>query len=1354
VTTPHDDLRSRLSALTLEDEHRLRRRLDATRRTKDPAARARQQERIAADVTAAEERIARRRAAVPVLTYPEELPVSQRRDEIAAAIRKAQVVVVAGETGSGKTTQLPKILLELGRGVRGRIGHTQPRRIAARTVAERIAEELGSPLGEVVGWKVRFTDQVGDSTLVKLMTDGVLLAEMQRDRLLRQYDTIIIDEAHERSLNIDFLLGYLAQLLPRRPDLKVIITSATIAVDRIAEHFGSVGHNGRSGGEGDGADGGAAVPVVEVSGRTYPVEVRYRPVVDPDAPAGSPAADPDRDQVSAIVDAVDELVDEGPGDVLVFLAGEREIRDTADALGERAFPGTEVLPLYSRLSAADQHRVFQPHAGRRVVLATNVAETSLTVPGIKYVVDPGTARISRYSHRTKVQRLPIEPISQASARQRAGRCGRTSEGIAIRLYTEDDYESRPEYTDPEILRTNLASVLLQMAALGLGDVADFPFIDPPDRRAVADGLALLEELGALEDGTEPRDDGRPARPGQGLTRTGRALAALPLDPRMARMVVEADRRGVLEEVLVIAAGLTIQDPRERPADQQQAADQLHARFADGNSDFIGLLNLWRYLVDQQQALSGNQFRRTVKREFLHYLRIREWQDLHGQLRSTARRLGMDVGELAAEPDERGVHAALLAGLLSHVGMQAEPAKANGRDNGPRRPGREYLGTRNTRFVLAPGTPVAKKPPRWVVAAELVETSRLFARTVARIDPEVVERLADHLVKRQYSEPRWDAKRGSVVATERVTLYGLPLVVGRRVQYGSIDPDVSRELFIRHALVQGEWTTHHRFWADNARAIARVAELEERARRRDIRVDDETLFELYDTRIPADVVSTRHFDRWWKSARRETPDLLTFTPEMLTNAAAAGQVREEDYPDRVELTQGLTLPLSYAFAPGAAEDGVTVDVPLGVLDTVAERTSGESLAFTVPGQRAELVTELLRSLPKQLRRSLVPIPDRVREVLPHIDPAEPLLPALERELRRATAVTVPPDAWHPEQVPAHLRVTFRVLDDQHRQLAAGKDLTALRAQVAPQSRASLARAASDVERTGLTSWSIGTLPHTVEVRRGAHVVTAFPALVDEGETVGVRVVPTGAEAERLTWRGARRLLLLVAGSPVRQVVKGISPRTRLALQFNPDGEIPDLVADCADAAADELIAAAGGPPRDEAAFTALAETAREQLLPLTTDAVRRVEAVLTQAREVAIAIGAAPGRRVPEAAIADLRRQMGGLLHRGFVAAAGRRRLPDLVRYLTAMAHRLEKLPANAARDAVWMAQVAAVTAEYEQLRNRIPAGGAPDDPVTRVRWMIEELRVGLFAQAVGTSRPVSEQRIYKAIDGVLDRVPA
>ncbi len=1315
-----DDLRSRLSELTLEDEHRLRRRLDGLRSVRDPAARARKREQVAADVGRAQARIAARRAAVPAVQYPEQLPVSRRKDDIAAAIAGHQVVVVAGETGSGKTTQLPKILLELGRGVRGRIGHTQPRRIAARTVAERIAEELGSGLGEVVGYKVRFTDQVSDTSLVKLMTDGVLLAEIQRDRLLRQYDTIVVDEAHERSLNIDFLLGYLAQLLPRRPDLKIVITSATIDVERIAGHFA--------------AAAGGEVPVVEVSGRTYPVEVRYRPVVDPD----DAGADPDRDQVTAIVDACAELVAEGPGDVLVFLAGERDIRDAAEALAEAAFPHTEVLPLYSRLSAADQHRVFTPHTGRRIVLATNVAETSLTVPGVRYVVDPGTARISRYSHRTKVQRLPIEAVSQASARQRSGRCGRTSDGIAIRLYTEADFDARPEFTDPEILRTNLASVLLQMASLGLGAVEDFPFLDPPERRSVADGVALLEELGALD-------------PAGRLTEVGRSLAALPLDPRLARMVVEGDRRGVLEEVLVVAAGLTVQDVRERPADAQAAADQLHARFAAEDSDFTSILNLWRYLVQRQAELSGSQFRRTVKREYLHWLRIREWQDLHGQLRGTARRLGMTTGELAAEPDERNLHTALVSGLLSQVGLQAEPAK-DAAAGEKRRGSREYLGARGAKFVIAPGSVLTRKPPRWVVAGELVETSRLFARTVARVDPETIETLAGHLVHRQYSEPRWDARRGSVVATERVTLYGIPLVVGRRVQYGAIDPVVSRELFIRHALVEGEWSTNHRFWAHNRAVLAQVEALEERARRRDIRVDDETVFELYDARVGAEVVSTRHFDTWWKQARRQRPDLLDFTPEMLTDAAVAGQLDVADYPDEVHLTQGLVLPLSYAFDPGADNDGVTVDVPLGVLDTVAEQTSGASLAWTVPGRREELVTALLRGLPKQLRRGLVPIPDRVRAVLPHIDPTEPLLPALEREIRRAVAVTIPPDAWAPDSVPDHLRATFRVLDDRARPLAQGKDLAALRRQVAPQSRASLAAASADVTRTGLTSWTLGTLPETVQVSRAGHLVTAYPALVDEGASVGVRVVPTAAEASRSTWLGTRRLVLLTVPSPARQLTKSLGPRSRLALQFNPDGEIADLVADCVDAAVDELIAAHGGPPRDEPGFAALVAATRAELPALAADTVRRVEAVLTEAREVAIAIGAAPGRRVPDAALADLRAQLGGLLHRGFVAATGRRRLPDVVRYLKAMAYRLDRLPATAARDALGQAQVEAVAEEYRRLRAAVPAVGGPDDPVTRVRWMVEELRVGLFAQVVGTPRPVSEQRVFKAIDAIA--VPA
>ncbi len=794
-------LAERLPALSLRDEQRLGRRLDGARRIRKPEARAAVLAEIGAEIDRAELRIAARQAAVPAISYPEALPVSQKKDDILAAIRDHQVVIVAGETGSGKTTQIPKICLELGRGVRGLIGHTQPRRIAARTVAERIAEELRTPLGEAVGWKVRFTDQVGDATLVKLMTDGIMLAEIQTDRELRAYDTIIIDEAHERSLNIDFILGYLAQLLPRRPDLKVIITSATIDPERFSRHFGDA-------------------PIVEVSGRTYPVEVRYRPLLE------EGAEDADRDQITAISDAVDELQAEGPGDILVFLSGEREIRDTADALTKRNLRHTEVLPLYARLSSAEQHRVFQQHSGRRIVLATNVAETSLTVPGIRYVIDPGTARISRYSHRTKVQRLPIEPVSQASANQRKGRCGRTSDGICIRLYDEDDFLSRPEFTDPEILRTNLASVILQMTAAGLGDIARFPFIDPPDSRNIKDGVQLLEELGALD--PQAKD------PRKRLTDTGRKLAQLPVDPRLARMVLEADRNGCVREVMVIAAALSIQDPRERPADKQAQADQSHARFRDESSDFLAFLNLWKYIREQQKELSSSAFRRMCRSEFLNYLRIREWQDIYSQLRAVAKQLGIDAGdpsaELAANPQH--IHLSLLAGLLSHLGLKDTDKN-------------EYLGARSAKFAVFPGSALFKKPPRWIMSAELVETSRLWARVNARIEPEWVEPLAQHLVKRSYSEPHWEKDQAAVMAYEKVTLYGVPLVAQRKVNYGRIDPETSRELFIRNALVEGDWRTHHQFFHDNRKLLGEVEELEHRARRRDILVDDETLFDFYD-----------------------------------------------------------------------------------------------------------------------------------------------------------------------------------------------------------------------------------------------------------------------------------------------------------------------------------------------------------------------------------------------------------------------------------------------------------------------------------------------------------------------------
>ncbi|HKN37945.1 MAG TPA: ATP-dependent RNA helicase HrpA, partial [Acidimicrobiia bacterium] len=798
------------------DQDRLRGRLDRARGLEDRAARQALLDEIAAAVEAAERRMANRRAGVPTPRYPAALPVSERRDDIAAAIAAHPVVIVAGETGSGKSTQLPKICLEVGRGVRGMIGHTQPRRLAARAVAERVAEELGSEVGGVVGYAVRFTDRVSDHTLVKVMTDGILLNEIQRDRHLRAYDTIIVDEAHERSLNIDFILGYLKQLLPRRPDLKVIVTSATIDTERFSRHFGGA-------------------PIVEVSGRTYPVEVRYRALVDVDAPAdgdGDGAAE-ERDQIQGITDAVAELVAGGPGDILVFLSGEREIRDTAEALAALALPDTELLPLYARLSAADQHRVFQPHPGRRIVLATNVAETSLTVPGILSVVDPGTARISRYSHRTKVQRLPIEPVSQASANQRAGRCGRVAPGVCIRLYSETDFRSRPEFTEPEIVRTNLASVILQMAALGLGDVARFPFVDAPDARSIKDGVALLEELGAL--------DPTQKDPKKRLTTLGRRLAQLPLDPRLGRMVLEAEANGCLDEVMVIAAALSIQDPRERPLDKQAAAAEAHARFADRESDFLSYLRLWGYLQERQDALSSNQFRKLCKAEFLNFLRIREWQDIHGQLRQVMRNVGGRRAAVRAAPGEAeesrrrtAIHGAILSGLLSHIGLKSGP-----RD--------EYQGARAARFAIAPGSVLFKSAAGWVMAAELVETTRLWARVVARVDPAWAERLGAHLVKRSYSEPHWDAKRGEAMAYERVTLYGLPVVTARKVSYNRVDPAAARDLFIRLALVEGDWRTPHPFWEENRRLVDEVRALATRVRRNDVLVDDEVLIDFYDQR---------------------------------------------------------------------------------------------------------------------------------------------------------------------------------------------------------------------------------------------------------------------------------------------------------------------------------------------------------------------------------------------------------------------------------------------------------------------------------------------------------------------------
>ncbi|WP_019203308.1 ATP-dependent RNA helicase HrpA [Tsukamurella sp. 1534] len=1283
-------------AVTLRDETRLRGKI---KRAKPGDL-----ERLAREVAAARERYATRRDAVPTVTYPENLPVSARRDEIAKAIAENQVVILAGETGSGKTTQLPKICLELGRGVRGMIGHTQPRRLAARSVAERIAEETHTELREAVGYAVRFTDRVSPATSVKLMTDGILLRELTRDRLLRDYDTVIIDEAHERSLNIDFILGYLKQILPRRPDLKVIVTSATIEPERFAAHFAS--------------PDGAPAPVIEVSGRTYPVEIRYRPLDELTDDGDDPA-----DQVTGICHAVDELSREAPGDVLVFLSGEREIRDAAEALASRVRPGTEILPLYARLSAAEQHRVFAPHAGRRIVLSTNVAETSLTVPGIKYVVDTGTARISRYSLRTKVQRLPIEPVSQASAQQRSGRCGRTSDGVAIRLYSEDDFDARPVYTDPEILRTNLASVVLSMTALDLGEVSAFPFVQPPDERAVRDGVALLEELGALEDAHVGH---------KRLTPVGRQLADLPVDPRMARMLVAAKEFGALPEVLVIVAGMSIQDVRERPSEHRQAADEKHARFADPTSDFLSYLNLWRHLGDRRAELSSSAFRRECQREFLHYVRIREWQDLHGQLRQICRDMGWKLDSLGREPAPSPdlIHQALLSGLLSQIGLRETD-------------GKEFLGARNAKFLVFPASALYRKPPRFVMAGELVETSRLFARTVAKIEPEWAEKLAGPLAKHQYSEPHWSTKREAVLAKERVTLFGVPLVADRTVNYGRIDPVVARELFLRHALVQGEWRTRHAFFARNRALLDDAEYLEDKARRRDIVVDEDALFAFYDRRVPEGIVSARHFDSWWKKESRSDPGLLDLTADDLLVDGAA-DVTADAYP--TSWLQGrIEVPLKYRFEPGAADDGVTARIPVQDLATVR----ADGFEWLVPAMREELATSLIKTLPKQLRREVVPAPDFAAAALARLTArSEPLAEGLARELTQLSGTVIRAHDFSPEALPDHLRVTFVVIGDDGRVLGSGKDLEALKRRLGAAVQEDLSNRAGVYERTPAREWTaetLGDVPRKVDTEAHGSRVTGFGTLYPfpEGapDRAGVRVVAGEAEQARLMGAGLDVLLANALPAAHKSALQSLSQKQRLALSQSPYETPMALLEDCRRRAITDLRARAG-TAWTPAEFAALTGTVRAGLGETQQQYLAWVAEAVATATDVRGAIANPPGAL--RDAADDIAEQLDSLLFPGFIAATPGEHLRHLPRYVAGAAARWNALPAAVDRDARGLTVLDRV---YGALTARLDAlpEHRRDAALDSVHWQIEELRVSLFAQSLGTAGSVSEKKVLAAI---------
>lgn len=1286
-------LKKALGECLIKDRFRFSKRIDGASKIKNESARNAVFDEIALDIVQSMMVVEQRKQQMPKIEYPALLPVSQKRDDIAQAIAHHQVVIVAGETGSGKTTQLPKICAELGRGKYGLIGHTQPRRLAARSVANRIAEEMETELGGFVGYKVRFTDQISDQTQIKLMTDGILLAEIQNDRFLNQYDTIIIDEAHERSLNIDFILGYLKQLLPRRPDLKVIITSATIDPERFSKHFSNA-------------------PIIEVSGRTYPVEVRYRPL------AGDDDSESDRDQLEGIFQAVDELCDEGLGDILIFMNGEREIRDTADALSKRNLRDTEIVPLYARLSAGEQNKIFQPHAGRRIVLATNVAETSLTVPGIKYVIDPGTARISRYSYRTKVQRLPIEPISQASANQRKGRCGRTEEGICIRLYSEEDFLSRPEFTDPEILRTNLASVILQMTALGLGDIEAFPFVEAPDKRNIQDGVRLLEELGAIND--QIKD------PKKRLTESGKQLARLPIDPRLARMVLEASKLGCLKEVMIIASALSIQDPRERPSDKQQSADDKHRRFNHEDSDFLTLVNLWHYIGQQQKALTSNQFRRQCKLDYLNYLRVREWQDVYTQLHQSTREMGFKLND---EPGSyHAVHSAILVGLLSHIGMKDQEKN-------------EYHGARNARFNIFPASGLFKKQPKWVMSAELVETSKLWARVVAKIEPDWIEPLAKHLIKRSYSEPHWSKKNAAVMAYEKVMLYGIPIVPKRLVNYGTIDPVLSREIFIRSALVEGDWETKHAFFKQNRALLAEVEELEHKSRRRDILVDDEELFQFYDQRVGTEVVSGRHFDAWWKTASRKTPDLLSFEKEMLFKGDAS-HITDLDYPNFWH--QGnLKLKLSYQFEPGENSDGVTVHIPLPILNQV----ESHGFDWQIPGLRHELVVSLIKSLPKTLRKNFVPAPNYADAFLARVTPFEmPLLDAMEKELRRMTGVTVLRNDWKLDQLPAHLKITYRAVDHRNRKLNESCDLHELKESLKEKVQETLSQVADDdIEQRDLHTWSFGELPKVYQQKRGGFEVRAYPALVDKKDSVEIKLFETEQEQLSAMRAGQRRLILLNVPSPIKYLHANLPNKSKLGLYFNPYGKVLDLIDDCIACGVDKLIEERGGMVWEPQAFEALKEHVRAELGDTVVEIAKQVETILTTAYNINKRLKGKVDFTMAFA-LSDVKAQIEGLIFSGFATECGWKRLPDILRYMRAIERRMEKLPVDPNKDRLHMLKIESVANKYKELLNKIPKGMAIPDNVREIRWMLEELRVSYFAQQLGTPYPVSDKRIINAIE--------
>ena len=1286
------------------------------------------------DIQRSQSTLAQRKALVPVVEYPPELPVSERRAEVAELIERHQVVVLCGETGSGKSTQLPKICLDLGRGVAGRIGHTQPRRIAARTLASRVAQELGGETGGLVGYKVRFHDRVRPETCIKLMTDGILLAEIQHDRLLEDYDTLIIDEAHERSLNIDFLLGYLRGILPRRPDLKVIVTSATIDPQRFARHF---------------ADRqGQPAPIIEISGRTYPVEVRYQP------PEEESAAERDDAMQQAISDAVGDLARIGSGDILVFLSGEREIRETAETLRKHHPPSTEILPLFARQGPQEQARIFQAHSTRRVVLATNVAETSLTVPGIRYVIDPGFARISRYSHRTKVQRLPVERVSQASANQRMGRCGRVAAGVCIRLYSEDNFQARAEFTEPEIARTNLASVILQMKQLGFGAIERFPFVEPPDSRLITDGYRTLEELAAID----AKGD---------LTPLGRQLARLPVDPRIGRMLIAAAGLGCLPEVLIIAAALSVQDPRERPLDKRQAADEIHASFAHSESDFLTFLNLWGFLEKERDALSRNKFIKLCQRHFLSWNRVQEWRDVHTQLREQLAEMGfkqaatshqppaIDLrpaasGQAVADPGTasaggwkleadgyNNIHRALLTGLLSNIGFREAE--------------REFQGARNSRFFVHPSSVLFAKPPKWVMVAERVETTRQYGRIAAAIQPAWVEGAAQHLLQRSYSEPHWQSKSGQVAAFEKVTLYGVILAARRRVNYGPINPAESREIFLRFALTEGDFHTRAPFWRHNQELIEYVRHLESKSRRRDILVDEEAIYAFYAERVPSGIYSAPQFEQWLRQATRKDPKILHMRMADLMRHEAA-DITQQSFPDSLQI--GATaLPLEYRFDPGDQADGVTLVVPLPLINQV----SPDRLDWLVPGLIEERITALLRGLPKQIRKSFVPIPDTAARLAARLAPSDrPLIRALAEELRAMTGVQVPEDAWDPGDIPEHLRMKLRVVDASGKVLAAGDDPLRLRRELGGQAQQGFAHIpTTDLERQGITRWDFGDLPEHLDLTRAGIRLRGYPALVDKGESVAIQILDSAESAATAHRDGLRRLLMLHLGADLRRLRKDLPNLDRMRLQYAKapleaplpigergwaEGKPPDL--------ADELVARIldltfleDMPAiRDQQTFEQRFAERKPQLFSTANAVCSLIDGVLTSYQTLRKRLSNITQVNWMPSVI-DIHGQLDALVFRGFPQSVPFEHLKEYPRYLKALAQRIDRLAHAPDRDRAWMREMTEIESRWRERAEAVRAAGRQDSRLDEIRWLLEELRVSLFAQQLGTSGPVSVKRI-------------